>query len=65
MDQFGTTNSELPSVGVILQENRPSPNEAKPSPYYAKIIKMKPVDSSGSSKEDSIEKISKKADRKS
>ena len=65
MEKSRTSNSELHSVGTILQENCPSPNGANPSPSYVEIIKKKPADSSGSSDEDSIEKISKKASRKS
>ena len=65
MDHYGATNSELPSVGATLQQNLPSPNGANPSPSYAKIIKKKPIDSSGSSDKDSIENFSKKASRKS
>ena len=64
MDQYGAPNSKLPSVGESLQKNHPYPNGAKPFPSYAEIIKKKPVDSSGSSKEDSIEKISKKVSHK-
>ena len=65
MDQSRVANSKLPSVGESLQQNHPSPNGANPSPSYAKIIKKKLVDSSGSSDEDSIEQLSKKAGRKS
>ena len=65
LDQSGTINSELPSVGAILLENRPFQNGANPSPSYVEIIKKKPVDSYGSSEEDSIEKNSKKAGWKS
>ena len=65
MDQFGESNSELPSVGESLQQNHPSPNIAKSSPSYAEIIKKKPTDRSGSYDEDSIEQFSKKAGRKS
>ena len=65
MEQVGTTNSELPSVGEYLQEDHPSPNRAKPSPSYAEIAKKNLVDNSGSSNEDSTEKLFKKAGRKS
>ena len=65
MEQARAANSELPRVGESLQQNHPSPNGAKSSPSYAKITKKKPVDSLGSSDEDSIEKLSKKVGRKS
>ena len=64
MEQAGAANSKLPSVGESLQEDHPSPNRAK-TPPYAEITKNKPTDSSGSSDEDSIEQLSKKASRKS
>ena len=65
MEQCGTVNSEIPSVHASLPKNYPSPNGVNPSPSYAYIIKKKPVDNSGSSNDESIEKISKKVGRKS
>ena len=64
-EKYGTTISEIPCIDAILQEKHDSPTCATPSPYYAEIIKKKLVDMSGSSEEDSIEKITKKASRKS
>ena len=64
-EQSGTTNSELPSVGAILQEIHPSQNGANPSSSYVEILKKYLVVILGSFDDDSIEKISKKAGRKS
>ena len=49
----------------FLHQNIPSPNGAKYSPSYVDIAKKKHIDSSGSSSDDSIDKLSKKARRKS
>ena len=57
--------SVLPRVEDSIQQHHISPNGANPSPSYAEIIKKKPTDSSGSYDEDSIEKFSKKVERKS
>ena len=65
LEQYRTPNSELPSVGTILQEIHPSPNGANPSSTYAEILKKNPIVSFGSSDDDSIEKISKKVGKKS
>ena len=65
LEQFGIPNSEFPSGGVILQEIHPSPIGANPSSSYAEILNKNPTISSGSFDDDSIEKISKKAGRKS
>ena len=64
MDSIGVVYIEIPRDGEFLQQN-PSPNGTKTSPSYAEITKKKPVDSSRSSNEDSIEQFSKKAGRKS
>ena len=62
MDLSEVVCSDLPKDG---EQQNPSPNGAKSSPSYAKITKKKPLDSSGSYGDDSIEKLSKKAGRKS
>ena len=56
---------QSPCVDSILQENHKSPSRLSSSPSYAKVLKEKLVDSSGSSDEDSIEQSSKKVGRKS
>ena len=65
MEQDGQTNSELPSVSESLQEDHPSANRTKSYPSYIEIDKKNSTDSFGSSDEDSIEQLSKKAGRKS
>ena len=61
----GAVCLELPRDDEFLHQNIPSPNGAKYSPSYVDIAKKKHIDSSGSSSDDSIEKLSKKAGRKS
>ena len=56
---------DLPRVGEFLHQNLPSLNVTKYSPSYAKITKKKPLDSSRSSSENSIQKLSKKIGSKS
>ena len=65
MNLTGVVCSELPIDDEFLHQNIPSPNRAKSSPSYADIAKKKSIDSSGSSSDDSIEKLSKKAGKKS
>ena len=64
MNLTGANCSQLPR-DYELHQNIPSPNGAKYSPSYADIAKKKQIDSPGSSGDDSIEKLSKKAGRKS
>ena len=64
-EQFGPILFEIPCANAILQEIHKSPSSAISSPSYTEIPKKKPIDTSGSSEEDSIEKITKKAGRKS
>ena len=60
MDLTRVVCSKLPRFGEFLHRNIPSPNEAKSYPSYAEITKKKPLESSGSFDEYSIEKLSKK-----
>ena len=64
-EQSGLVLFEIPCIDAILREIHKSPPGAIYSPSYAEILKKKSVDTSGSSEEDSIEKITKKAGRKS
>ena len=65
IEQDGLGNLELPSVDESMQEDHPSPNRTNSFPYYVEIAKNKPVDSSRSFDEDSIEQLSKKTGMKS
>ena len=65
MYHVGTTIPEIPSIVEFRQDDQPSPNRVKPPPSYVEITKMKLVDSSDSSDEDSIEHLSKNLGRKS
>ena len=60
----GVVSLELLREDEFLHPNLPSPIGAKSSPSYADMAKKK-IDISGSSSDDSIDKLSKKADRKS
>ena len=64
MVQAGEVISDLPSVGESMQEDHYLIRD-NISPSYAAITKKKLVDSYGSSNEDCIEQLSKKAGRKS
>ena len=62
LEQFEVSNSKFPREGDPLQH---SPIGVNASPSYADITRKKQVESSGSSEDDSIEQLSKKAGRKS
>ena len=65
MEQAGVSNLELPREGEPLQQYHVSPNGAKASPSYLDITRKKQADILGSFDEDSIEKLYKKAGKKS
>ena len=64
MNLTGADCLEIPRY-YELHQNFPSSNGDKSSPSYADIAKKKKIDSSSSSGDDSIDKLSKKVGRKS
>ena len=64
-NQCGPLLFEIPCVDASFQEIHKSPSGTISSPSYAEILKKKPVDTYGSSKEYSREQFTKNASRKS